>query len=221
MKGSNVDSQITLLGKAAVTAINSTFEDFPVLKADVTVCDFKMATKLTRGGTSNGTVRALRRVNRSNVSLQKGVGRECERLIGDVLDVSRKRRLLPEVLEAFRTTEPLLSVYSTLMGSEIASSIKGHLTLLSSALIDMIAWERFLVQMNRYDVFLKGGMLPESLVTRRVLGTAVFVSTIMRSNMPTETRSSHETFSTAWAIANVVTDSGMGTLHVMLEMRSA
>lgn len=44
MKGSNVDSQITFLGKAAVAAINSTFEDFPVFKADVTVRNFKMAT---------------------------------------------------------------------------------------------------------------------------------------------------------------------------------
>jgi hypothetical protein len=127
--------------------------------------------------------------------------------------------LLLKVLNTFRTAETLLGVYSTLVGSEIASGVKCHLTLLSSALIDMSAWEWFLVQVDRYNVFLEGRMLSESLVAWRVLGTAVFISTIMCSEMTTKTGSSDETLSTAWAIADIVTDSSMGALHVMLEMR--
>lgn len=123
------------------------------------------------------------------------------------------------MLNTFRTAETLLGVYSALVGSEIASGVKCHLTLLSSALIDMSAWEWFLVQMNRNDVFLEGRMLPESLIARRILGTAVFVSTIMRSEMATKTGSSDETLPTAWAIADIVADSSMSALHVMLEMR--
>jgi hypothetical protein len=106
------------------------------------------------------------------------------------------------------------------MSAEITSGIKCHLTLLSSVLIDISTWEWFLVQMDRYDVFLECRMLPESLVARRVLGTAVFISAIMRSEMATKTRSSNETLPTAWAIADIVTDPSMGALHVMLEMRS-
>ena len=125
------------------------------------------------------------------------------------------------MLNTFRTAETLLGVYSALVGSEITSGVKGHLTFLPSALIDVSAWEWFLVQVDRYDVFLEGGMLPESLVARRILGTAVFVSAIMRSEMATKTGSSDETLPTAWAIADIVTDSSMGALHVMLEMRRA
>jgi hypothetical protein len=127
--------------------------------------------------------------------------------------------LLLEVLNTFRTAEALLGVYSAFVGSEITSGVKCHLTLLSSALIDMSAWEWFLVQMNRYDVFLEGGMLSESLVARWIFGTSVLVSAIMRSEMTTKTGSSDETLSAAWAIADIVTDSSMGALHVMLEMR--
>lgn len=127
--------------------------------------------------------------------------------------------MLLEALQAFRTAETLLGVNSALVSSKIASSVKCHLALLSGVLIDMGAWKWFLMQMDRYDVLLEGGMLPESLVARRVLGTAVFVSTIMRSEMAAKTGSCDETLPTARSIADIITDSSMGTLHVMLQMR--
>jgi hypothetical protein len=87
-------------------------------------------------------------------------------------------------------------------------------------LIDISTREWFLVQVDRYDVLLKGRMLSESLVARWILGTAVFVSTIMRGEMATKTGSSDETLPTTWAIADIITDSSMSTLHVVLEVRS-
>jgi hypothetical protein len=41
---SNVYSQVALLGKATIASVNRAVEDFPIFKAYVTVCDFKMAT---------------------------------------------------------------------------------------------------------------------------------------------------------------------------------
>jgi hypothetical protein len=106
------------------------------------------------------------------------------------------------------------------MSAKIASRVKCHLTLLPSVLIDMSAREWFLVQMNSYNMLLEGRMFPKRLVARRVLGTAIFVPTIMRGEMATKTGPSDETLPTARAITDIVTDSGMGALHVMLQMRS-
>jgi hypothetical protein len=64
--------------------------------------------------------------------------------------------------------------------------VKCHLTIFASVVINEQTWERLLVQMNRCNVLLKGGMLSEGLFTGRVLSTAVLVPPVVRSDMTAE-----------------------------------
>lgn len=130
-------------------------------------------------------------------------------------------RLRLQILGALCTAVSLLGVHSALMGPEVTRGIKCHVTLLPSILVNMGALEGFLVQMHRRNMFLEGGMLPEGLVTRWIFSTAVLVSPVMSSQVTTESRSRHKTFPTSGAVTDIVANSGMGTLQMVIEMRRA
>jgi hypothetical protein len=90
------------------------------------------------------------------------------------------------VLGALLTAESLLGVDPALVSSQMTGCVKCHLTIFASVVINEQTWERLLVQMNRCNVLLKGGMLSEGLFTGRVLSTAVLVPPVVRSDMTAE-----------------------------------
>lgn len=64
-------------------------------------------------------------------------------------------------------------------------------------------------------------MFPKVLVAWWILCTAVLVSPIVGSQMSSETGACHKAFSTAWSIANVVPDSCVSALDMVVEMGDA
>lgn len=72
-----------------------------------------------------------------------------------------------------------------------------------------------------HDVFLKGGVLPKRLIARRVLRAAVFISSIVGSQVPTEPRAGHEALPTARTVTYVVSDPSVCAFDMVIQMRCA
>lgn len=74
---------------------------------------------------------------------------------------------------------------ATFVGAETARRVKRHGAFLASLGVQMRALEGFLLQMHGHHVLLEGRVLPEGLVTGRVLCTAVLVFPVVSSLVST------------------------------------
>lgn len=74
------------------------------------------------------------------------------------------------------------------------------------------------MKVNRDNVLLERRMLAECLVAWWILGAAVLVSSIMGSEMTTQSRSGHEALAASWTVTYIVPNIGMGTLQMVGEM---
>lgn len=62
-------------------------------------------------------------------------------------------------------------------------------------------------------------MLSECLVAWRIFSTAVLVSSVVRSEVTAKSRPCHKTLVATWAVADVVSNGGMGTLQMVVKVR--
>lgn len=157
-------------------------------------------------------------MDRLDVSLEKGVGWECNGVVIIVYIIHGGQYGLDSLLSALRTGKAFLCVHSTLMGAKMARRIKRHWAFPTRLRINMTAWKRLLVQVYGYNVLLESRVLPKRLVAWRILGAAVFVPSIMCSQMTAQPRSGHETFPASWTITYVVSNPGVGAFYVVVEM---
>lgn len=107
------------------------------------------------------------------------------------------------------------------MGAKVTSSIESHLTSLSSIWVHKVAREWLLLQVDGADVLLESGMLAKRLSAWRIFGAAVFILSIMSSKMATKTGASHKTFIASRTIANIITNTSVGALYMVVEMRGS
>lgn len=117
------------------------------------------------------------------------------------------------------TGKSLFGVDSTLVGAKMTCSVKGHMTFPAGSRIKLLTKKRFLLQVTRHDMLLKRRVFAKCLIARGVLCAAIFVPSIVSGQMSTQTRASHKALSAAGAIAYIVSNSGMGALDMMVQMR--
>ena len=96
---------------------------------------------------------------------------------------------------------------------------KRHQTLFSGGEVQIWARERFLLHVHAQNVFLKSRVFPKYFAAWRVLGTAIFVLSIVCCEMSAQPCPGHEAFSASRSVADVVTNAGVGALNVVVEMR--
>ena len=90
------------------------------------------------------------------------------------------------LLGALSAGESLLGMDSTFVGSEVTCAVKCHWTFLTIGWVDVLTRKGLLLQMHAHDMFLKGRVFPERLVTRRKFRAAKLVSSIMGSYVSTK-----------------------------------
>jgi hypothetical protein len=107
------------------------------------------------------------------------------------------------------------------MRAQMARRFESHRAFLAGFRVIVCALKGLLFQMSRQHMLLERRVLAESLIARRIPGAPVFVLAIMCSQMPSKSRACHKTLSTTWTITDIVSNSGMGTFDVVVQVRGS
>ena len=209
--GAHVDGEVTLLCEAAIAAVDGAGEYFAIFESHVAVRDFQMAAEFTGRGADDGAVGTLGWMHSPDMGLQQGICWERYCRGADGL----------RALRALRAAEASLGVDATFVGAETARRVERHGAFLASLRVDMRALEGLLLQMHGHDVFLEGRVLPEGLCTGRVFCTAILVFPVVSGLVSTQSGAGDEALFAPWPIADIVTNPGVGTLHVVVQMRGS
>jgi len=186
--GADVDGEITLLSEGAVAVRVGAEVGFALREGLAAVVDVEVLFQVARGGAGLEAGGADGRVRGADVRLQKGVGGETESslrpsLVLRVVWVVGVVGVLGRGVAAFRTPEARAAVAPALVDAQLARRLEAVRAGLAGRVVELRARVRLLLQVHGRDVFLQGGVFPEGLVARRVLGAAVLLPPFVRGVM--------------------------------------
>ncbi len=191
MHGADVDGEITLLSEGAVAVRVGAEVGFALREGLAAVVDVEVLFQVARGGAGLEAGGADGRVRGADVRLQKGVGGETESSLRPslvlrvvwVVGVVGVLGVVGRGVAAFRTPEARAAVAPALVDAQLARRLEAVRAGLAGRVVELRARVRLLLQVHGRDVFLQGGVFPEGLVARRVLGAAVLLPPFVRGVM--------------------------------------
>lgn len=174
MNGPDVHGQVPFLSEAAPAPGHGALEDLPLFETDVTVRNLEVTTQFARCRADNRAIGTFWWVNCTDVFLEQSVTGECHRAI------------IRALVGALGTAESLVGVESALVRTQMPCRVERHGALLPCARVHVRTGKWFLLQVHCRDVFLERGMLPERLVAGCILGAPIFISSVVRSQMASQ-----------------------------------